>query len=308
MNLSSAKPLELSDKDIFDTYFKIYPPEISEFSFTNLFIWRNYYGLQLLEDDEHLLLFSEDFLSKWKEPINGDASTLFFFPPIGKNPEKKILEIFQELDRVEFHRVPNKFIENLRKKDAFQKPNLTFQEDRDNWDYVYNKRELLQLSGTKYRSKRRLFEKFKDEYNYEFHLVTEDLINKCQELQNKWCKINQCQKNKDLAEEQKAISELFDHFSALDVRGGIILVEDKTAAYTFGEQLNPKTSVIHLEKAHTFLEGSYQAINNMFLKHCCPENIEYINREQDLGVEGLRKAKQSYHPEYMVEKSIIFQN
>jgi hypothetical protein len=305
MDLSDAKSIQLSDKDLFDTYFQRYPPHISELTFTNLFIWRDYYGLQFIEKEDHLLLFSEDFLGKWEAPINEDIQPLFFLPPIGEDPDKMIIQIFHHFDEIEFRRVPSRLIQNLQKRSDSEGINLSIQEDRDNWDYVYDKTELMELSGNKYRSKRRLLEKFQEEYDFEFHLVTEELLEKCRELQNKWCIINECQKNKDLEQEQNAIFELFDNFSALDVRGGLILVDDKPAGYTFGEPLNNNTSVIHLEKAHTYYEGSYQAINNLFLEHCCSENIEYINREQDLGVPGLRKAKQSYHPEYMVEKSII---
>jgi hypothetical protein len=261
-----------------------------------------------MERGDHLILFSENFLGKWRDPINEGGSALFFFPPVGESPEKIIFEIFREFDGVEFHRVPANLVKSLQNREETEQIGLSFQEDRDNWDYVYNKNELMELSGNKYRSKRRFLDKFQEEYNYEFHLVNENLINKCRELQNKWCIINECQKNEDLNQEKKAISELFDNFSALDVRGGIILVEDESAAYTIGETLNPNTSVIHLEKAHTYYEGSYQAINNMFLQHCCPKDINYINREQDLGVPGLRKAKESYHPEYMVEKNIIYQD
>jgi hypothetical protein len=308
MKFDDAKPIELTDKELFDGYFEKYPPMISEFTFTNLFIWRNYYNLKFFEEEGHLILFSEDFLKKWEEPMNNNKEPLFLLPPIGDSPEKIILSIYEKGENVEFRRVPENIIEILKDDQKAKTLNLAFQEDRDNWDYVYNKNELKELSGNKYRSKRRLLESFKEQYEYEFHLVEEGLLDKCRELQNKWCIINECQKNKDLKQEQKAIFELFEHFSELEVNGGLLLVDDNPAGYTFGEQLNPDTGVIHLEKAHTHYEGSYQAINHMFLEYCCPDYIKNVNREQDLGISGLRKAKKSYHPEYMVKKSIIFRN
>ena len=84
-------------------------------------------------------------------------------------------------------------------------------------------------------------------------------------------------------------------------------MDDKCVGYTLGEMLNNETVVIHIEKAHIDYEGSYQAVNNLFLKNCC-ETAIFINREQDLGISGLRKAKESYKPHYMVKKSIIFKN
>ncbi|MEJ2250017.1 MAG: phosphatidylglycerol lysyltransferase domain-containing protein [Candidatus Lokiarchaeota archaeon] len=307
MELSNAKPIELSDKPIFTNFLKKNPPEISELNFTNLFIWRNYYDLIFLEYNNHLILFSKTYLKKWDSPITGKDDTLMFFPPIGNAPEDLIIELFQNFNNIEIHRVPNKISEKLQKMEDFKKLNLYFQNDRKNWDYVYSREDLIKLQGNKYRSKRRLLEKFNIKYNFEFHIITEDLLEKCRELQNKWCIINECQKNEDLQEEQKAIDELFDNFLTLGVNGGLILVDDNPAGYTFGEMLNEDTTVIHIEKAHTYYEGSYQAINNKFLRHCCHDTAKYVNREQDLGIEGLRKAKNSYHPMKLIEKQKIYQ-
>jgi hypothetical protein len=306
MELSKAKSIELSDKGLFDDYFEKYQPEISEFSFTNLFIWRDYYDLLFLEYDEHLIIFSKTFLPKWENPVTQKSDILMFFSPIGHSPDEIIIDLFRKNENLEFHRVPKSVIEKIRKNEKNKELNLDFKEDRKNWDYVYERKDLMNLEGNKYRSKRRLLEKFNEKYEHEFQFVNKNLIDKCRELQNKWCIINECQKNEDLQEEQKAINELFQNFTDLDVKGGLILVDDKPAGYTFGEMLNKDTMVIHIEKAHTYYEGSYQAINNKFLEYCCQEEAKYINREQDLGIDGLRKAKKSYHPSKMIEKYVIY--
>lgn len=307
MDLDKAKKIELDDKELFDRFFTKYPPEISEFTFTNLFAWQHYYNSHFIEMEDHLVLFSKDFLKKWKSPKTNKDDIIFFFPPIGEHPEDIILEIFKKVSACEIHRVPESIVSKLKEKEDFERLNLAVQEDRDNWDYVYDKEELIELAGNKYRSKRRLLEKFLEQYDYEFHLISEEWIEECRSLQNKWCIINECQSNEDLEEEQIAIDKFMDNFSELDYNGGLLLVDDKPAGYTFGEMLNENTNVIHIEKAHTYYEGSYQAINNMFLKNCCDEDAKFINREQDLGVPGLRKAKHSYHPKFMVKKHIIYQ-
>ena len=115
-----------------------------------------------------------------------------------------------------------------------------------------------------------------------------------------------CTEDESLEAEQEAILEALDNFSTLGFSGGLICVDDKCAAYTFGEMLNNETLVIHIEKAHMEYEGAYQAINNLLLKNCCVNSI-YVNREQDLGIEGLRRAKESYKPIRMIKKNIIFQ-
>ncbi|MFX1503807.1 MAG: phosphatidylglycerol lysyltransferase domain-containing protein, partial [Promethearchaeota archaeon] len=91
----------------------------------------------------------------------------------------------------------------------------------------------------------------------------------------------------------------------LKFKGALLCVNEKCAAYTFGEMLNSDTLVIHIEKAHMEYEGAYQAINNLFLKNCC-KDVRFVNREQDLGIPGLRRAKESYKPIHMVEKSVIY--
>ncbi|TFF92628.1 MAG: DUF2156 domain-containing protein [Promethearchaeota archaeon] len=306
MDLNKARKIELSDKDFFDTYFGKYPPQISEFTFTNLFAWQNYYNNIFIEAENHLLIFSKTFLKKWKKPKTNSDEVLFFLPPIGDMPHEIMLSLFEQMDIVEFHRVPENIISDLKDKANLDDLGIKIEEDRDNWDYVYDKQALEDLSGNKYRSKRRFLESFLEEYDYEFHLLSGEWIETCRKLQNKWCIINECQSNEDLEQEQKAIDRLIDNYAELGYNGGVLLVEDDPVAYTFGEMLNENTTVIHIEKAHRHYNGSYQAINHMFLENCCGEGTEYINREQDLGVPGLRKAKQSYHPDHMVKKYIVY--
>jgi len=307
MDLSTGKPIEITDKKLFDEYFHKYPPETSEFTFTNLFMWRNYYNFLFMEFKEHLILFSNDYLKNRRKPINTDSKDyIYFFPPIGPRPDEIIVELFENIHNIEVHRVPENISENLIENEKFNKLNLACIEDRNNWDYVYNKDEILNLAGNKYRQNRRWLQKFFNNYDYEFKLLTGDLVEKCKELQLEWCIMRACTEDESLEAEQEAIYEALDNFDTLGYSGGLLCVEDKCAAYTFGEMLNNKTLVIHIEKAHMEYEGSYQAINNLFLKNCCADAV-FANREQDLGIEGLRRAKESYKPIRMVKKSIIHQ-
>ena len=144
MDLSTGKPIELTNKGLFNEYFQNYPPETSEFTFTNLFMWRNYYNFLLLEFKEHLILFSNDYLKYRKKPINSDAKEYFyFFPPIGPFPDKIIIELFENFSNIEVHRVPEDICEKLLENEEFTKLNLDCLEDRNNWDYVYNKNEII---------------------------------------------------------------------------------------------------------------------------------------------------------------------
>jgi hypothetical protein len=307
MDLANAKKITIQDKQLFDGYFQKYPPQNSEFTFTNLFMWRNYYNFLYFEYKEHLLLFSYDYLKTRREPIHSDSKDyLYFFPPLGPHPDQIILEIFEQHKNVEIHRVPDWVCENLGNNKKFTDFNLNCLEDRNNWDYIHDREEILNLAGNKYRQNRRWLQKFRDNYEYDFQILTSDLIEKCKELQLEWCEARACTEDESLEAEQDAIYEALDNFTTLGFSGAILCVDEKCVAYTFGEMLNKNTLVIHIEKAHLEFEGAYQAINNMFLKNCC-FNAKYVNREQDLGIEGLRRAKESYKPIRMVKKSIIYQ-
>ena len=306
MDLASAKKITLQDKQMFEKYFQKYPPQNSEFTFTNLFMWRYYYNFLHIEYKEHLILFSFDYLKKRREPIYSDSKDyIYFFPPIGPHPDQIMLEIFEQIDNVEIHRVPDEICENLSRDKKFFDLNLVCLEDRNNWDYVHDRDEILNLAGNKYRQNRRWLQKFLNSYNYEFQILNQDLIEKCKELQLEWCEVRACTEDESLEAEQEAIYEALNNFTTLGFSGGILCVDEKCVAYTFGEMLNYNTLVIHIEKAHLEFDGAYQAINNMFLKNCCKE-VLYVNREQDLGIEGLKHAKESYKPIRMVKKYIVY--
>jgi hypothetical protein len=305
MDLDSANEINLRDQTLFKSYFQKYPPVTSEFTFTNLYMWRTFYGLKYFEWKEHLLLFSRDFFKNKKEPASGNKNALYFFPPVGPNPAKIIISLFKEHKELEFHRVPERITETIQNIPEFQVLNLQILEDRDNWDYVYESENLRTLPGNKYRQNRRWLNKFLESYNYEFKILTEDEVDKVKTLQLEWCVLRQCEDDESLKEEELAIYDALDNYSTLGFDGALICVDDKCAAYTFGEKLNADTLVIHVEKAHMDYEGAYQAIGNLFLNNTFKE-ILYVNREQDLGVLGLRRAKESYKPIRMEKKSIVY--
>ncbi|MBN1802965.1 MAG: DUF2156 domain-containing protein [Candidatus Lokiarchaeota archaeon] len=300
---SDEKKIDLSDKPIFDEYFLLYPPEISEFTFSNLFMWRNYYDYRFLEWRDHLLIFSRTYLKKWKAPRTSNE-VIFFLQPIGPFPELIMIEILKIGYSIEFHRISESILNSLIKKAENENISLEVIDDRNNWDYVYEKNDLVSLPGNKLRQKRRNLQKFLSSYDHRFNLLKEEIIEDCKQLQLEWCDANECQGNEDLQEEEKAIFNVFDNFKTLNVKGGALFIQNDCVAYTLGEKLNENTMVIHVEKAHANYEGSYQAINNYFIKNCC-QSVNLINREQDLGIEGIRYAKESYKPHHMVKKYII---
>ena len=177
---------------------------------------------------------------------------------------------------------------------------FVFTEDEDSHDYVYRTNDLINLSGNKYHSKKNHVNRFKSTYSYEYHTMTPKYRDMCLEMFNKWCETKT-----GIEEQHEAVSELLSNWELLNITGGCITVDGEMVAFSFGEPLcsNNKIAVIHLEHANTDYTGSFATINQQFLENEWSD-FEYVNREEDMGIEGLRKAKQSYHPAFMVKKYI----
>ena len=181
--------------------------------------------------------------------------------------------------------------------------NFTVNGNEDSSDYVYLAEDLISLSGKKLHSKRNHLKKFY-EYDWSYEPVQKENFAECIEFLT----LNYNEKNgiedKSSVAEQFAINTYFTYFDELELKGGLLRVGGKIVAVTVGERLNKETFVVHIEKADTEYHGSYTAINNEFAKHAMRDYI-YVNREEDLGIEGLRRAKRSYNPVFQVEKSIV---
>jgi hypothetical protein len=123
-------------------------------------------------------------------------------------------------------------------------------------------------------------------------------------LETSWCNLRHCELDAGLAAEQRAIAACLENWARFSLIGGAVVVEDRIEAFAIGEKLNPVTAVVHFEKANPELRGMYQLINQWFCRNGLSE-YTFVNREQDLGLEGLRKAKESYHPHHMVREFIV---
>ena len=179
---------------------------------------------------------------------------------------------------------------------------FNFVSNRDYADYIYLRSDLATLKGKKYQPKRNHINKFLRNYpDYEYKPITPELVSECLALEAEWCKANNCHEQEALAAERQSLTYALNHFEQLGLTGGVLHVSGKIAAFTFGMPINNQTFDVCIEKANTEIEGAYTMINYEFVNHI-PEQYIYINREEDLGIEGLRKAKMSYHPEILLEK------
>jgi hypothetical protein len=173
--------------------------------------------------------------------------------------------------------------------------------DRGQSDYVYLAEDLIKLQGRKYHRKRNHIKQFKEKYSYQYLPLTSEWISECLRLETEWCDLRHCEAIPGLLNESVAIKEALTCYETLGLKGGAILIDGKVEAFTLGEPLNQNTVVIHIEKANSAYEGLYSLINQAFLENEWAE-YTYVNREQDLGEEGLRKAKESYFPHHMINK------
>jgi len=176
--------------------------------------------------------------------------------------------------------------------------------DRDDFDYIYSVKELINLTGDKFHAKKNLVNGFIKRYSFEFKPLDSVLIPECLQLHQKWCDLKACTQDPSSNAEDLMVVELLNNFSHWKLFGGAILIDGKVQAFTILEELNCTTAVGHVEKANTEYRGIYQAINQFAAKKLLSK-YEFVNREQDVGEPGLRKAKLSYNPVGFAEKYYI---
>lgn len=284
--------LELKDCDLFETFLKEYKPEISELTFANLFIWRSHYKFHWSLYKDWLVIAS----------LEGEFGT-YVMEPIGPSPRTEVTRVVLEWMRDEkkekYPRI-ERADERITSEIGGVK-GIIIEPTRDHFDYVYLRDDLVNLAGNKYRSKRNHMNQLLRTYSYQYSDLAPDHIQDCIELQEKWCILRRCEDDLNLLGEWDAVKEILNSYESLNVQGGVVTIENKVMAFTIGQMLNEDTAVVHIEKADPEIPGLYPVINQQFCENNW-KNASYINREQDLGMPGLREAKLSYYPDHMVKK------
>lgn len=178
-----------------------------------------------------------------------------------------------------------------------------YRQDRDHFDYLYLRKNLASLQGKNYQPKRNHVNKFRKTYNYRYTPMTEEMVADCLKMFGKWCALRHCEEEVSLLNERRALEFEMQHFNELRLKGGVLWVEGEVIAFTFGTPVNHNTFCVHAEKALPQYEGAYNMINWEFSNHL-PVDYIFLNREEDLGVPGLRQAKLSYYPCRLIEKGV----
>jgi hypothetical protein len=284
-------PLTLADKPRVDAALAADPPEASELTFTNLFVWGGKRRVSLSREGGELCFLCEE---------RGDR---FFLPPVGaRDLPAAAATLFAAARRAGFEprieRVPRAAAERLAGAGFAAAP------DRDSWDYVYAVRDLALLEGRHFDGKRNQIRRLTEARRCEYRPITPALAAACLALEEKWCDLRACALDPGLEAERAAIAACFEHWGRLGLTGGAVFVDGALKAFSVAERLAPDTAVVHFEKADPAIPGLYQLVNAWFCREALG-GFAFVNREQDLGIPGLRRAKESYRPHHLVEKHTV---
>jgi hypothetical protein len=275
------KPVGLEDQDVFKDYLERDPSEICELNFANIFMWKG------SEHPRWTILNGS--LCVFVEP---DFEAPYFLPPLGgERVAETIGQCLSHAPRLS--RVPQALVERCG-------AGFKVEEDPGNFDYIYSRQELAELKGKKFDGKRNRIRKFESTFAHEYHILTQADVPGCHRLLEDWFEEK---RNGDpyMRAERTAIVQALASFERLGLKGGVVKVGGRIEAFTMGGRLTAGMAVIPIEIANPGLVGLAQWINREFICREWPA-YAFINREQDMNIEGLRKAKLSYQPVRLVKK------
>lgn len=288
------KEITEAERELFQGFYEKEQSRSCEHSFTNNLLWSPFYGTRYCVIEGNLVFKS------------GEEKLSVSFP-IGKNQIQKtmdkLLQYFEEKKQpFSMHSVTPEQFELLTQMypGKFQ---IVY--DRDWADYIYESEKLISLSGKKLHGKRNHINNFIKAYpDYQYERIDAKNREECIELAQNWREENGCdsdpEKNEEFCVTLRALKEMED----LNLTGGLIRADGRVVAFSMGEKLCDDTFVVHIEKAYADVQGAYPIINQQFVLHEAAD-YRYINREEDTGAEGLRKAKLSYYPVFLQEKGVV---
>ena len=288
LSIDDFKPVTIKDKFLFDLHYKKYPPIHSDNVFTTIISWKEYANYHFTFVNNNLIIMTK---------MN---NTLQFRPPIGKF-DKNLFQELLKIAKKECGKYPLELIDNKVKKWILKYyPKFELFPNREYFDYIYLASDLAELPGSAYRKIRNRYNKFKRNNLYESKKITEENMEDVKKFLKRWCLWKDCDSDPLLANEKKAIMYSIKNFFELKLSGLAILIDEKIEAIAVYEKMSNDMVVIHYEKGSPYHDGIYKAINVETAK--LVKNVfKYINREADMGLPGLRKAKMSYRPHHMVE-------
>ncbi|MEE0772887.1 MAG: phosphatidylglycerol lysyltransferase domain-containing protein [Anaerovoracaceae bacterium] len=299
--------ISIDNREILEKYLNGYEYKTSGLSFSAQYMWRDINKFSWDMVGEYMCISGISHLE-----LEEGIELPFMFPPLTADGEYnkdalretiyKSREYFEKKGHpFSLRLVPFHVMEII--KEAV--PEMHFIDDRPNYDYIYLTQDLIDLKGKAFHGKKNHLNYFKKTYEYEYVDLTSDMADDAMKF------ISDFNKRKDvpahemelLKMEEEAMEDVFRNIEAVGYSAGAILIDGSIEAIAIGGKLGKKTITEHVEKANVEYRGLYQAINNEFCKNVAAK-AKYINREEDMGIPNLRKAKLSYKPVKLLEKYI----
>ena len=291
------KKLTLNDIESTKDYFLFSMNKACDNTVGGTFMWRDYFETEFTEYNGTFII---------KVNIKYHSGITAFSLPLGRDVSGTVLATEEYCRKLKiplvFCKITKEEIQLLEK--MFRNRNVMLYKETNWSDYLYNASDMVSLSGRRFSGQRNHINRFLKQYShYSFETISGENIGEVREFYDNFCKTYE--KTSDVFTEDRIKTyEVIDNYETYGLLGGLMRVEGKVAAISFGEICNDVLHV-HIEKADIGYTGIYQVINNEFAKYYASDNINFINREDDAGDEGLRKAKESYHPCEIIEKYIV---
>ena len=266
----------------------------TERNFACVFVWGGHYNTQVCIEDGFCYIRAK----------SQEETHFRYYPPLGSGDVRKAVQKIAECEGAQTIRFFALSAAQIEQYTQLFGSAFTYEESRNSFDYVYAASALITLAGRPYSAKRNHINKFMNTYAGRWEYRNINFDTDCEQIlafQDKWCLEKEESRQTGFEHEYCAIVRLLKHHAALDLLGGILFVDGQVAAYTLASPTNAQAIDILIEKADTEINGAYPVINHQFATHNC-ERFAYINREEDMGIEGLRKAKLSYNPDLLIEK------
>lgn len=286
---------ELEDQELISSYFSKSPSRSCERTFVNVYLWSRHYKVKYAVIEDALVFRSED------------EGTAFSYPAGELEHVKKALEFLMEYCRekgwpfILYNVTPEMFAQ----LEAWYSGRFTVDYNRDYADYVYETEKLATLAGKKLHGKRNHINKFKTLYpDWSYEPLSDENVEACFQMALKWRNQNGCDDDIEKNVEMCVTLNSLRLYKELGLKGGVLKTGGQIVAFTVGEPLCKDTFVVHIEKAFPDVDGAYPMINQQFVQHECMD-YKYVNREEDTGAEGLRRAKLSYRPAFLEEKGDV---
>lgn len=285
--------ITIEDKAWMDALYAEDNRNACEYTFANNFIWRGVFEAEVARIEGCGViryLYGEDMAYSY---------------PIGAGDKKAVIEKLLFLCHKENRTLTMCPLSERDKKqlEEWFPGKFLVWGDRDDYDYIYSREKLATLAGKKLHGKRNHIARFKDGDDWSYEPMTAENVEECRKMTYTWIGMRSEKWNKEMEQEIAVLHEAFDHREELGLVGGVLRKKGEIVAFTMGEPLNSDTFVVHFEKAYPEMQGAYPMINQQFVIHACQE-YTYINREEDTGDPGLRKAKLSYYPEILLKKYV----